>query len=664
MPAAPAGRVPLPTARRDRSPLRQYPPWLHARRWRPARLDAPARRPAPRGRWRPRARSTTPPTGRSPTACRTRWTRTGAAACTGRSARCSTRRCCSRTPRRRWRATPARPGATTARGRSWTQLCNGPAWVKSPSTGTQGHMPGWRDGLTGGGIQHLVVDTEIVWALLRSRGARGRRSASDGGPDRRPHHLHHRGRVLALAGAAAQPGQLVRAHVHGGRGGRRDQGEPARPAAQAAAPLRGRRAQADGGRRDREPRARPTASTTCRAPTTTTSSTSTAPSTRTSSAACSSPTSRRATPGCRRWTRPARRSSAAWCERVLCGLLDARRLPELGHRPRLQALAPGQEARALAGRAARHGGVRRARAERRRGPSTCSTARSSSSTAGPSAAGACRQRTPSACRRSTTTSPRRCSPPRGCRPTPPRPRSSGSAPSAPRSRRRCTRTTPTSAGSPSPRPPTTRRSSPSTAAPSRTAASSWPGCSTASRTSRAASAGARRRPSGVVVRNSSGTIVAASQRTLRQRLAAAAAVADRTRVRPYAGAFSTLRARGKTSRSGIDITTTHTFRATYIETAWHVDGASGKSVEVLFPSWGKGARVWAVSASGERTALQQVALARRDRVVPRRERALRLRGRDPQRRHERDRAHPGRRRAVVRARSRTDLGRAREGAVP
>ena len=47
-------------------------------------------------------------------------------------------------------------------------------------------------------------------------------------------------------------------------------------------------------------------------------------------------------------------------------------------------------------------------------------------------------------------------------------------------------------------------------------------------------------------------------------------------------------------------------------------------------------------------------------MVPRRERALRLRGRDPQRRHERDRAHPGRRRAVVRARSRTDLGRARE----
>ena len=146
-------------------------------------------------------------------------------------------------------------------------------------------------------------------------------------------------------------------------------------------------------------------------------------------------------------------------------LLDARRLPELGHRPRLQALAPGQEARALAGRAARHGGVRRSSRPTGRGPSTCSTARSSSSTAGPSAARASRRRTTSVCRRSTTTSPRPCSPPRGCRPTRPRPRSSASAPSAPRSRRRCTPTTPTSAGSPSPRPPTTRRSSPSTAAP-------------------------------------------------------------------------------------------------------------------------------------------------------------------------------------------------------
>ena len=34
-------------------------------------------------------------------------------------------RCCSPTPRRRWRATPARRGATTARGRSSTRCATG-----------------------------------------------------------------------------------------------------------------------------------------------------------------------------------------------------------------------------------------------------------------------------------------------------------------------------------------------------------------------------------------------------------------------------------------------------------------------------------------------------------------------------------------------------------
>src|ERR1044071_49049 len=38
-------------------------------------------------------------------------------------------------------------------------LCNGPSWAKSPALGSQGHVPGWKDGLKGGGIQHLVVDT-------------------------------------------------------------------------------------------------------------------------------------------------------------------------------------------------------------------------------------------------------------------------------------------------------------------------------------------------------------------------------------------------------------------------------------------------------------------------------------------------------------------------
>ena len=45
------------------------------------------------------------------------------------------------------------------------ELTTGPSWVKTPGSGSQAHVPGWRDGLRGGGIQHLVVDTEIAWAL-------------------------------------------------------------------------------------------------------------------------------------------------------------------------------------------------------------------------------------------------------------------------------------------------------------------------------------------------------------------------------------------------------------------------------------------------------------------------------------------------------------------
>ena len=57
-------------------------------------------------------------------------------------------------------------------------LCNGPAWLSPrPATGSQGHVPGWADGLRGGGIQHLVVDTEIAWALW-SPGRRATCSAS------------------------------------------------------------------------------------------------------------------------------------------------------------------------------------------------------------------------------------------------------------------------------------------------------------------------------------------------------------------------------------------------------------------------------------------------------------------------------------------------------
>ncbi len=48
--------------------------------------------------------------------------------------------------------------------------------TRAPNGGSQAHVPGWRDGLRGGGIQHLVVDTEIAWALSvawRARDALG-----------------------------------------------------------------------------------------------------------------------------------------------------------------------------------------------------------------------------------------------------------------------------------------------------------------------------------------------------------------------------------------------------------------------------------------------------------------------------------------------------------
>jgi hypothetical protein len=72
---------------------------------------------------------------------------------------------------------------------------------------------------------------------------------------------------------------------------------------------------------------------------------------------------------------------------------------------------------------------------------------------------------------------------------------------------------------------------------------------------------------------------------------------------PYAGAFKTLRVRGTARANGVSIQTTHRFEATFIETEWRVTGASGKVVEAIFPSWGSGAKVTAVNAAGERRAV-------------------------------------------------------------
>ena len=108
-----------------------------------------------------------------------------------------------------------------------TALCEGKAWRSVPADGPQGHVPGWTDSLGGHPMQHLVVDTEIAWALAvawRARDALGLDPAtSDLIADRII--SHDRGRVLALARAAAEPDQLVRADVPGGGVGRRRPGD-------------------------------------------------------------------------------------------------------------------------------------------------------------------------------------------------------------------------------------------------------------------------------------------------------------------------------------------------------------------------------------------------------------------------------------------------------
>ena len=84
-------------------------------------------------------------------------------------------------------------------------LCEGKAWRSVPADGPQGHVPGWTDSLGGHPMQHLVVDTEIAWALAIAWRARealalDQRTAD---ADRRPHHL---ARPRARSGAGRRCG--------------------------------------------------------------------------------------------------------------------------------------------------------------------------------------------------------------------------------------------------------------------------------------------------------------------------------------------------------------------------------------------------------------------------------------------------------------------------
>ena len=168
MPAAPAGRAVLPRAARADPPARNATRrgFMLGSSALLASLLIP--RAPPRPRRRPsRRRGTTPPTGRSPTACRTSSTATGTAhAYTPKRAMFNANllltHAAAALAGHTGSGAPRRPGARADHG-----AVRGPGvGHASPATARQGHKPGWQDGLTGGGIQHLVVDTEIAWPLM------------------------------------------------------------------------------------------------------------------------------------------------------------------------------------------------------------------------------------------------------------------------------------------------------------------------------------------------------------------------------------------------------------------------------------------------------------------------------------------------------------------
>ncbi len=174
---------------------------------------------------------------------------------------------------------------------------------------------------------------------------------------------------------------------------------------------------------------------------------------------------------------------------------------------------------------------------------------------------------------------------------------------------------------------------------------------------------------GVVVRDGAGAIVAASQREvsddgeplrLLEAPRGAGSNPDPFPRRPYAGAFDTLRVRGTARRGGIAIRTTHRFVADHIETEWHVTGRQPRRRGPV-PELGRcrprdrGAQERRAPGGDPRDR------TKRCRVVPRRERALRLRGRDPPRRRRGQRIDPAPRRPVFGPHARPDPGDPRQG---
>jgi hypothetical protein len=129
---------------------------------------------------------------------------------------------------------------------------------------------------------------------------------------------------------------------------------------------------------------------------------------------------------------------------------------------------------------------------------------------------------------------------------------------------------------------------------------------------------------GVLVRDRSAREVATSQRprsyaslippiTLLSSPRGRVAAAQPYPSRPYAGPFESLIAHGLTESREVVVGTTHKFTPTYVETRWNVVRRLREryTVDVLFPSWGKTARVEAVMRGGRRVILAQANAKRR-----------------------------------------------------
>ena len=93
-------------------------------------------------------------------------------------------------------------------------------------------------------------------------------------------------------------------------------------------------------------------------------------------------------------------------------------------------------------------------------------------------------------------------------------------------------------------------------------------------------------------------------------------VAEPYPARPYAGPFDTLVAQGRLDSDEVVVDTTHRFHDAWIETRWSIERRRrGRyTVDVLFPSWGRKARIEAVLRGGRRVTLAMT--GRRRRSIP------------------------------------------------